>query len=102
MSKLRIVITLKRATKFRTASSIFVVMGRTNLSSTNQTHLVESLVSEIIVHPDWNYTADNFDADVAILKLEKPIRFNPNVKAIKLQSTCQEFYHIGYSVSFSV
>lgn len=92
----------KLAPEPRKASSIIVIMGKANLSSVDETHVIESLVSEIIIHPDWEYEARNYDADIAVLKLETSIVFNLNVKSIKWQPSCYDFVRIGYAVSFNL
>lgn len=83
----------------RKVDSMFVVFGKNNLSSTDETNVIRSSVSEIFIHPDWEYTAVSYDADIAILKLGNLVFFNPNVKSIEFQTTCNDFVHIGYAVS---
>lgn len=92
----------KLAREPRKASSLIVIMGKANLSSVDETHVIESLVSEIIIHPDWEYETRSYDADIAVLKLETSIVFNPNVKSIKWQPSCHDFVRIGYAVSFTL
>lgn len=39
---------------------------------------------QIIVHPDWNQYVVNFDADIAIIVLERQVLFNDYIKPICL------------------
>lgn len=45
---------------------------------------IVSGVSEFIIHPDWNHTADSYDADIAIAVLSRTVVFNKFVKPICL------------------
>jgi hypothetical protein len=39
-------------------------------------------VMKIIIHEEWNPDAQNYDADIALLRIKKPIQFNEYVKPI--------------------
>lgn len=41
-------------------------------------------VSEFIIHPDWNFSVESYDADIAIAVLSRTITFNKFVKPICL------------------
>ncbi len=58
------------------ANDIFVKTGITNLDESGQTRLV----SEIIVHPEYEYEIHN--NDIAILRLSKPLTLSEKVKII--------------------
>jgi Trypsin len=41
-------------------------------------------ISEIIIHPDWNTNAVNFDADVAVVTMKYPVFYTSAVQPICL------------------
>lgn len=47
--------------------------------------MVSSAISKIIVHP--NYAGDGLSADIALVKLEKPVPFSKTIMPICLPST---------------
>lgn len=44
-------------------------LGKYNLTEKNEFGSTNHHISEIIIHPDWKYDQDSYDADIAILKL---------------------------------
>lgn len=63
---------------------VLVKLGRFNLSDSSETEAVDSLVWDIILHPDWNFNSDNYDADIAVIVLDKHMKFSVGLQAIKL------------------
>lgn len=62
--------------------SIFYV-GKSNIDSLlKESHYVVSVTQQLIVHPDWSSTSQQYDSDIAIAVLVKTVTFNKFVKPI--------------------
>lgn len=53
---------------------MLVILGAYNLGG-NEEGVVKESVFEIRVHPDWNANSDRYDADIAILILNRSVSF---------------------------
>lgn len=67
------------------AEGVMVYVGKHNLTSNEG---LGFLVGKFMIHPDWNPMAENFDADIAVVKTQNELIANvfPNVKAININS----------------
>lgn len=66
--------------------------GKSNLLSTvAEQGNIFSAVTDIHIHPDWNYKTQNYDADIAIAVLLRTIVFNKFVKPICLWPSAQTY-----------
>jgi len=68
-------------------SNAIVQFGRHDLSNEEEeekTTTQSRNVHDVVLHPDWNPKSDDYDADIAIIVLNKPVRFNPKVQPICL------------------
>lgn len=67
------------------ADGVMVWVGKHNLTSNEG---IGFLVGKIMIHPDWDPTAESFDADIAVVKTRHKLSANffPNVKAININS----------------
>jgi len=63
---------------------ISVLLGVHDISRSNEKGRVTSNVETIRVHSDWNVEVDSYDADIAILILEKEVQFNSYIQPICL------------------
>jgi len=61
-----------------------VILGAHNLSDPYELDRITKSLSEIRIHEDWNSTGSSFDADIAILTLDKEIQLNKFVKPINV------------------
>jgi secreted trypsin-like serine protease len=55
-------------------------LGKHNLSISNEPGSRNSTLSEVVIHKDWNATAQKFDADIAIAVLMEAIEFDFNIQ----------------------
>lgn len=62
-----------------------VSTGNNNPSKDNN----KSSIEAIYIHPNYIYTKENKDNDVALIKLSEPLVFGPNRQAIKLSQITQ-------------
>lgn len=53
---------------------IIVHLGRYNISKFNESDAELSNTVEVTVHPDWNHSTVNYDADIAILRMENYLK----------------------------
>jgi len=59
--------------------------GRFNLADDEEEE--ESQIRKIVdavIHENWNTKTDKYDADIAVLRLDKPIKFNARVQPVCL------------------
>lgn len=59
-------------------------LGKYNLSDENETGSSSHSISKIIIHPDWRYIEEKFDADIAILKLDNAAYFDTFARPVCL------------------
>jgi secreted trypsin-like serine protease len=75
---------------------IFIYIGRYNIDmSIHEGDSVRKNVSKIIIHPEWNSTSPEYDADLAVLKLDTSITFTDKIQPISLPSSSMQ--NIGVS-----
>lgn len=55
---------------------VVVWLGRNDLSVSNERNAIKSTVKNIQIHPDWVFSAVDFDADIAIMVLVTPVEFS--------------------------
>lgn len=60
------------------------MLGRFNLSNPMEQGSVTSLVSEIVIHEEWNSTSWRYNADIAIIVLMESIAFSKTIQPICL------------------
>lgn len=64
---------------------LLVFLGRHNLSSSTEQYWESRKLKDIFVQPEWNrINDDKWDADIAMLVLEKPIAFSNYIQPVCL------------------
>lgn len=82
----------KKETAKRQADEASFYIGKHNLESiSGEKHYIVSGVSQLIIHPEWNYADDRYDADIAIAVLIRTIIFTRYVKPICLWKTTNDY-----------
>lgn len=66
------------------ASELKVLVGRHNLRIVNEEGSTVRTVKKIHMHPDWNYTSEVWDADLAVLVLKTPVELTSYINPICL------------------
>lgn len=85
-------INYKKDPTVRKADEASFYIGKHNLESLNgEKHYIISGVSQFILHPDWNFRDDRYDADIAIAVLYRTIIFTKFVKPICLWSQSSNY-----------
>lgn len=86
----------------RTASpvDILALVGKVNLDIDNEFGSKNSLVDDIILHDDWDYNEEKFDADIAVLVLFEQVEYNSQIQPICLphKSSNNDEYPTGEGV----
>jgi secreted trypsin-like serine protease len=75
---------VRRVTK---PSNLKLLFGALDLDNEEEPGRVYLSVSQVQVHPGWDYESESFDDDVAVLVLEKNIEFTQFVRPICLLET---------------
>jgi len=85
-------------------SDIKVILGAHNLSIPVETGKESFDVKSIHIHKDWNILSEDYDADIAILDLDREVSFSNFIQPICLFELEQEILDIsrGYSVGFGL
>jgi len=74
----------KKSTYKRAADDIVLYFGVYNLKQRNEAGVKEVNVAKVIVHEQWLPLDENYDADIAILKLAEKVTFTEKIKPICL------------------
>lgn len=64
----------------RSHEDLFVRLGRHNIDLPHEKGSTTREVREIVIHPDWKYYSVKWDADIAILLLDEPVRFSQMIQ----------------------
>ncbi|CRK96378.1 CLUMA_CG009795, isoform A [Clunio marinus] len=65
------------------ATNSYIAAGKYDLRYFENTEQKRKLV-EVVIHPDWKYNTENFDADIAVATMEYPVQFTTTVQPICL------------------
>lgn len=61
------------------------------------------LVNDIILHPDWNFNVQRFDADISIIVLHKRVEFSQQIQPICIpQENYEEVTGVGTVVGWGI
>jgi len=47
-------------------------------------------IIDVFIHDDWKPTSDDYDADIAVLRLDRPVKFNKRIQAVCLPTSTEE------------
>lgn len=73
----------KQDSQIRKAEEATFFFGKHNLDSlSGEQGYIVSGVTQLIVHPDWNFLSDRFDADIALAVLLRTVEFSSFVRPI--------------------
>jgi hypothetical protein len=56
-------------------NDILVLLGRYDINNIDEFGTGKNDVQNIEIHPDWNPDVANYDADIALLILQAPVKF---------------------------
>jgi hypothetical protein len=82
------------------------MLGEYDLDNDNEINSINADISEIFLHPDWNPSNLNYDADLALLSMKSQIIFNEYVQPICLPASDLKIFDTrgvvsGYGLSES-
>lgn len=83
----------KKEALTRKAEEASFIIGKHNLESLidGEQNFIVSGATEFIVHPDWDFNDDRFDADIAIAVLLRTVTFSKFVKPICLWTSTTSY-----------
>lgn len=61
-----------------------VLLGKHDLTADNERGSVKKSVYEIVIHPDWDFNSEKFDADIAIVVLYEAVEFTSKIQPVCL------------------
>jgi len=74
--------------------------GRINLTNEEEEeHSQVRKIIDVVIHDDWNTMSDDYDADIAVLRLDKPVSFNKRIQAVCLPTSTKFAGGCGLVVS---
>ncbi|CAO1415670.1 unnamed protein product [Diamesa serratosioi] len=65
-------------------ADILLIFGAYNLTTLIEPGTISRYLMKSYIHPDWNIRTENYDADIALLELEKTIDYSNYIKPICL------------------
>lgn len=83
----------------RNHNEIYLLASINDLKHTE--HAQKILISEIIVHYDWNHEVESYDGDLALLKFKQNLHFNENLMPICLWHNQTILAEKGTVISFT-
>ena len=74
----------KQSSILKSAGEFAVLLGSHDLKKFIEIGRTPYAVQRIIVHPDWNPLTEAYDADIAVLVLEREVTFNEHIQPVCL------------------
>lgn len=74
----------KNEAKSREANEVLCKLGKHDLEDLYEEGSQNYLVSEIFIHPRWNFTTEKYDSDISILALLNYVEFSDRIQTICL------------------
>lgn len=72
-----------RPEKLPTQNALLFI-GKHNLIEWNEEGYEKKGAKSIIVHPDWNPAETRYDADIALIEMDSPVRYSKFIRPICL------------------
>lgn len=92
----------KGDTYCRKANEILAYFGKYNFTYTHERGSEILYPNEILIHPQWDVDCLRYDADIAILYSDEPIRFKSRVSPIRLWNANLEENEVGTVVGWDM
>lgn len=82
---------------------IAAVLGRHNIGVGREEGSVTRILSNMVIHPDWNSAEIKYDADLAILVMMRPVEFSSFIQPVCITTEPEiQQYNDGYVVSSKI
>jgi secreted trypsin-like serine protease len=80
---------------------VLATMGKYDLSVANEFGSENAVVTDIELHPDWNFNAQRYDADISIVILQRRVKFSQQIQPICIpEESYEEVGGIGTVVGW--
>lgn len=74
----------KLSRKVLEPEQLVVLLGKHDMKELSEDGSETRLVKQIVVHPDWTFGDNKFDADIALIFLQSPVEFSRYITAVCL------------------
>lgn len=82
---------------------IAAVLGRHNIEIGREEGSVTRILSNMVIHPDWNAAEIKYDADLAILMMIREVEFSSFIQPVCITTEPEiQQYNDGYVVSSKI
>lgn len=69
---------------------MLALIGKYDLNVTDEFGTITSLVLDIVLHPEWNFTNEKFDADIAVAVLTESVEFSNHIQPVCLPQSSHD------------
>lgn len=85
----------KKDSRKRKAEEAIFFLGKYNIETLNgDGYFVSSGVSQFIVHPQWDFKSDSYDADLALAVMVRNIEFSRYIRPICVWSSTRSYHDL--------
>lgn len=63
---------------------VSVLLGTYDLDATDESGSKRALVWDIIIHSDWDFNSEKYDADISVVVLTEMVKFSDSIQPISL------------------
>lgn len=78
---------------------IAAVLGRHNIGTRREEGSVTRMLKNLIIHPDWNSAEIKYDADLAVLVMNRETEFSSFIQPVCITTEPEiQHYNDGYVV----
>lgn len=85
---------INTSTKNYLPHEVLLWLGRYSLIDWSEVGAISSAVAQIIIHSDYKRQRESYDADIAVLVMEKPVEFNEYIRPVCLWSGSSNIQHV--------
>lgn len=85
---------INTSTKNYRPHEVLLWLGRYSLIDWSEIGAISSNVQQIIIHSDYKRQRESYDADIAILVMEKRVEFNEFIRPVCLWSGSSNIQHV--------
>lgn len=85
---------INTSTKNYLPHEVLLWLGRYSLIDWSEVGAISSAVAQIIIHSDYKRQRESYDADIAVLVMEKYVEFNEYIRPVCLWSGSSSIQHV--------
>lgn len=84
-------------------ADIAAVLGHHNIGASREEGSVTRILKQVIIHPEWKYREVKYDADIAVLEMNRPVEFSTFIQPVCITTESDiDHYDDGYVVIWKV